>query len=59
MLIHLEAGRAVFRIEPIERSKYGVAGGNPVATEFDLANEQWVADALQELFGRITKGTAA
>ncbi|WEK46627.1 MAG: hypothetical protein P0Y56_16720 [Candidatus Andeanibacterium colombiense] len=56
VLIHLEAGRAVFRIEPIERSKYGVAAGNPVATEFDLANEQWVANALQELFGRITKG---
>jgi len=56
VLIYLEAGLAVFKIEPIERSRYLIASASPVSIEFEYANEQWVADALQELFSRIETG---
>ena len=56
VLIYLEAGLAVFKIEPIERSRYLIASASPVSVEFEHANEQWVADALQELFSRIEMG---
>ena len=56
--IYLEAGMAVFKIEPIERSRYLISDASPVMIAFDDANEQWVADALQELFSRISDGSA-
>lgn len=51
--ISLDKGQAAFAIEPIERSNYRVSNISPVTTDFENANEQWVADTLQELFGRI------
>jgi collagenase-like PrtC family protease len=56
--IYVEAGLAMFRIEPIERSNYLIASASPVSIAFEDANEQWVADALQELFSRIGNGSA-
>ncbi len=49
----LEAGLAQIRAEDVQRSKYTLEAGNPVSTEYAGVNEQWMADALQELFSRI------
>ncbi len=51
--IRLDAGRAVFGIEPIERSEYRISDTAPIMVDYEQANEQWVADTLQALFGRI------
>lgn len=51
--IYLDQGRAVFTIEPVDRSSYKVADTTPLSIDFDEANEQWIADSLQELFSRI------
>ena len=51
--IRIEGGRAVFAIEQVERSKYRISSVTPVSADYDDANEQWVADTLQELFGRV------
>ena len=56
--IYLEAGLAMFRIDPIERSRYVISSASPVSIAFEDANEQWVADTLQELFSRIGDGAA-
>jgi hypothetical protein len=56
--IYLEAGLAMFKIGPIERSKYLISDGSAVSIAFEDANEQWVADTLQELFSRIQSGTS-
>ena len=58
VLIYLQAGLAVFKIEPIDRSKYLISDASPVMITFEDANEQWVADTLQELFSRIEIGAA-
>ncbi len=45
-LVHLQA-------DEIERSKYKLSAGNPLSADFKVIDEQWMADALQELFSRV------
>jgi hypothetical protein len=51
--MRIEDGRAVVEAQPLERSRYGVSDGPSVATDYDAADEPWMARALQELFSRV------
>ena len=45
-LAHVGAGQ-------IDRSAYRLAGGDPCTAEFEAVDEEWMANALQVLFGRV------
>ena len=49
----LAEGRAYVSAEAIDRSKYALEPGNAILADFEAVDEQWMTDALQELFGRI------
>ena len=49
----LSKGRAVLNIGPIERSPLTVASGDPIHTEFDNVDEQWIAKTLGKLMERV------
>jgi len=51
--LRVEAGRTHVDAQALERSKYGVAGGGSVSTEFEATDELWMANALEQLFGRV------
>jgi hypothetical protein len=51
--VQLDQGRASVTIEEISRSRYAIAPGDPVLTEFAHVDEGWMAETLQTLFGRI------
>ena len=53
IVISLDGRRAVLRVEAAERSRYQVLPGEPVSIDFALADEPWMASALQQLFSRI------
>lgn len=53
----LKNGHAVIGAEAVERSSYTVAPGEPISANFDDVDEQWVADTLQTLIGRIRAGS--
>lgn len=53
VVISLDGSRAVMQVEEAERSRYRVLPGEPVSVEFALADEAWMASALQQLFSRI------
>lgn len=53
VVISLDGSRAVLQVEEAERSRYQVLPGEPVSVEFALADEAWMASALQQLFSRI------
>lgn len=49
----LENGHAVVWAEPVDRSKYTVAPGDPVSADFQIVDEQWMARALEQQFARV------
>jgi len=51
--IRIEGGRAVLEGQALDRSSYRLAGGAPISTGFAEADEQWMAEAMQELFSRV------
>ncbi|MXO89639.1 hypothetical protein [Pontixanthobacter aquaemixtae] len=55
----LKDGRAVFASDTVERSSYTIASGDPIATDYDNVDEQWISDTLKILIGRIRTPAAA
>jgi hypothetical protein len=53
LAIALDQGQAVITIEDTAHSKYAITPGDPVSTDFTLADAAWMAAALETLFGRI------
>jgi hypothetical protein len=53
LALRVEAGRAVVEAQPIDRSRYSLAGGPPLSVAAEDLDEQWMAQALQQLFGRV------
>ncbi len=53
IVIGLDHGRAVVGAEPIERSKYRLSDPSPLSDDFSVIDEQWMASALRNLFGRV------
>lgn len=53
IVVGLAGGRAVMTAEAIDRSRFGLTGGEPVTADFAAVDEAWIADALGTLFGRI------
>ncbi|MGZ5826331.1 MAG: hypothetical protein ACXWIO_10000 [Croceibacterium sp.] len=51
--MRVEANRAIVDGQAIERGRYTLASGAPLSAGFDDADEQWMANALQELFSRV------
>jgi hypothetical protein len=51
--IGLEGHQAVVMIDQIDRSKYRLAKGPLLTADFAEVDEQWMAAALAELFGRV------
>jgi hypothetical protein len=49
----LHRGCAVLDAETIERSRFLIKAGDPLADDFDLVDEAWMAAALPVLFERI------
>jgi hypothetical protein len=49
----LAGGRALIDAEEIERSKYKVTPTEPISTEFDGVNEQWMAASMRAILARI------
>lgn len=45
-LVHVQA-------EAIERSRYRLTTGDRLSADFKVIDEQWMTDALQELFSRV------
>ena len=49
----VENGHAMVASSAVERSRYRVAAGEPIATPYAQVGEEWMAEALHALFGRI------
>lgn len=49
----LDKGRVVMNIGTVERSPFTVAQGEPIYTEFEKVDEQWIAETLGRLMERI------
>jgi hypothetical protein len=49
----IAGGKASLAAEPIDRSKYTLSKDSPVSADYQLVDEQWMAEALQELFSRV------
>jgi len=52
VVIMLRNGRAILGSEPVIRSRFTVDDGDPIATDYENVDEQWVADTLKILIGR-------
>ena len=52
VVIMLRNGRAILGSEAVIRSRFIVDDGDPIATDYENVDEQWVADALKILIGR-------
>ncbi|MFZ1741991.1 MAG: hypothetical protein WAT93_04010 [Pontixanthobacter sp.] len=53
--VMLKDGFAVLGAEPLDRSPFTVARGDPISTQFDNVDEAWIAGALQNIISRIGK----
>ena len=51
----LENGQAAMIVNTIERSDYKITPGDPIITDWDNVDEQWIADSLGKLMGRIER----
>jgi hypothetical protein len=51
--ICLNGGHAELKAERIERSPYKLSDLSPLTADFAAVDEQWMAGALLEIFGRI------
>ena len=49
----LGQGRVIMALEAIERSRCFVTPGQPLAADFAQVDEEWMAAAFEEMFGRI------
>ncbi len=49
----LANGRALIDVEEIERSKYKVMPAEPISTEFDGVDEQWMAASMRAMLARV------
>ncbi len=55
----LANGRALIDVEEIERSKYKVTSGEPISTEFDGVDEQWMAASMRAILARVRNAEGA
>ena len=53
IMLGLDQGQAIVGAAQIERSKYRIADPTPIAADFAMVDELWMAGVLQELFSRI------
>ena len=53
IVINLDGSRAVICAERIERSNYRLSDATPISEDFDAVDQQWMTNALQELFRRV------
>lgn len=53
LTVALEEGRVAMIVNPIERSDYKIAPGEPIIAEWANVNDQWIADSLGQLMERI------
>ncbi len=51
--LRLQERQAVIAAEPIDRSNYHLMPGDPIITDFIAADEQWMNEALVQLFARV------
>ncbi len=51
--IRIADGKASLAAELIDRSKYTLSKQGAVSAEYQQVDEQWMAEALQELFSRV------
>jgi hypothetical protein len=51
--IWIEDGLAHVGAQQIDRSHYRLVAGEPLTVESGAVDQQWMANALQELFGRV------
>lgn len=49
----LANGRALIDVEEIERSRYKVMPGEPISTEFEGVDEQWMAASMRAIVARV------
>ena len=52
--MRIEGGRAVIEAQSLERGHYGVSDGPTVSAAYEAVDEAWMAQALQELFSRVS-----
>jgi hypothetical protein len=57
--MRVEAGRAVVEGQAIDRGRYSLASGPPLSVASEELDEQWMAQALQQLFSRVQSGSPA
>ncbi len=50
--VKLQDGKAVLGCDTVNRSAYTLTSKEPVATDYDNVDEQWIANALKTLIGR-------
>ena len=53
IVINLNGNCAVIRAECIERSSYKLSDAAPIFEDFCSVDQQWMSNALQELFRRV------
>jgi len=49
----LANGRALIDVEEIERSRYKVMPGEPISSEFEGVDEQWMAASMRAIVARV------
>ncbi len=54
----LAVPRVTVEAEPIERSRYHLAPGEPVTADYDAVDEAWIAGAFDTLFARVQVAAA-
>jgi hypothetical protein len=57
--MRVDGGRAVVEGQAIDRGRYALASGPPLSVASEELDEQWMAQALQQLFSRVQGGTPA
>lgn len=53
IVIRIDGDRAILEAQAIDRSRYRLADGSPLSITLEEVDEQWMASALQDLFGRV------
>lgn len=58
LLLSLAVPRIAVAAEPIERSPYKIAAGDPIGADYNEVDEAWMARAFDALFARIEPSNA-
>lgn len=54
LALGLKGSNAVVDIQPIDRSRYTLAAGEPAMADFSRVDDAWMAVAMSYLFSRIS-----